>query len=41
MFTCDELAKMQSKVNVMLKPMYLFIKQQGENGNVKHLSFFK
>lgn len=41
MFTCDELAKIQSKVNVTLKPMYLFIKQQEENDGVKHLSFFK
>lgn len=32
MFTCDELAKMQSKVNVTLKPKRLLIKQQEENG---------
>lgn len=31
MFTCNELAKMQSKVNVTLKHKCLFIKQQGEN----------
>lgn len=41
MFACDELAKMQSKVNVTLKRTYLFIKQQGKNGDVKHLNFFK
>lgn len=41
MFTCDELTKMQSKVNLTLKAMYLFIKQQRKNGDVKHLNFFK
>jgi len=38
---CDELAKMQSKVNVTLNPVYLFIKQLGKNGDARQLNFFK